>query len=763
MSPERRLREDDLHELALTAVLARTGGSAEDLGEAMRALDAHCVGRIRAWAARVPDPPVAARHTWITRRWARASAAHAGGGAPAAPVDIADLYARMAFPPRMARFHQQALDRLSALAEDTVRIQDLLHPDGDEGDVFSALAAYQDSAFSTYLNTVCGLVAAEAARGLDDPPRIVEVGGGAGVTTAAVLEHLGRASVDYWFTDVSRSLTTAARERLGPRRGLRFGRFDIDSDPLAQGALPASADLVVAANVLHNAQDTATALSHLRDLLAPGGLMAVVESVTDTPAVLTSMQFLLSHPTGAERVAPTDPRAGTDLVFLDTGTWRSCFAAAGLRPVLELPPEDSPLAAAGQRLFVLAADDTPPSPPPATGSGTAAVSRAVDTDVPDLAGRAARAAQHALAGVDPDLVLEARDLLDRATTGAMARALREVGALPVGEPRTPDRICADTAVAPGHRRLVRRWIRVLEASGHLEPAGGGRLAPADVLTAQESAAAWDRAARAWQAVAGAAETVGFARRCAQELPALLSGERSVVHLMFPEGRTELADALYREGAAARYQAAAAAEAVRATALAWRGGGPLRVLEIGAGTGVATDTVLPLLEGTRTSYTVTDVSPFFLEGARRRHGARPGVSFGRFDVDEDPGSQGYPPGSFDVVLGSGVLNAARDTHASLRHLAGVLAPGGRLVLTEPAREEPWVLLSQAFMMAPPEDERAELGTTFLSLDQWHRALDRAGFHRDLTLPAAEHPLAALGHHVFSARTGARPSRPRSPRP
>ncbi|MEV5409701.1 methyltransferase [Thermopolyspora sp. NPDC052614] len=181
-------------------------------------------------------------------------------------------------------------------------------------------------------------------------------------------------------------------------------------------------------------------------------------------------------------------------------------------------------------------------------------------------------------------------------------------------------------------------------------------------------------------------------------------------------------------------------------------GPVRILEVGAGTGATTEAVLPALDGVAADYLYTDVSRYFLDRARERLRDRAWVRFARLDIDADPGPQGYAPGSFDVVVGGGVLNAARDTDASVRWLAGLLAPGGWLVLSEPTVEEYWVMTSLAFMMADPGDGRAETGATFLTLDQWHAVLDRAGLRRAVTLPGAGHPLERLGHRVFAATTG-----------
>ncbi len=57
-------------------------------------------------------------------------------------------------------------------------------------------------------------------------------------------------------------------------------RFDMDRDTAEQGFSPASFDVVVSANAVHASADLPKALDRLRDLLAPGGLLILLESTT---------------------------------------------------------------------------------------------------------------------------------------------------------------------------------------------------------------------------------------------------------------------------------------------------------------------------------------------------------------------------------------------------------------------------------------------------------------------------------------------------
>jgi len=319
----------------------------------------------------------APRHAWIVRRWldelvASGWARRGGDGrvGDLRPVTRAELAAGLdaldgaraglGYPAPLTRFFREAIDELPRLLRDEVPLQALLFPDGD---VSTALGTYQDNTINRYLNAAAGAVLRRAAAGRPAPLRVLELGAGVGGTTATVLDALGEAPVDYLFTDVSPFFLDAARARFGDHPGLRHGLVDVNGPLPGQGLPAGGVDVVLAANVAHNAVHVPALLAGLRALLAPGGLVAIVESTREHYQALTSMLFLMSPRPGAPRPGTADARAGTDRIFLTRDEWRAALAAAGFRPVLDLPPPGSPLAALAQHLFVAAAPDPDRSRP----------------------------------------------------------------------------------------------------------------------------------------------------------------------------------------------------------------------------------------------------------------------------------------------------------------------------------------------------------------------------------------------------------------
>lgn len=368
-----------LHAAAITSV----GVPPSRLASAMRGLEAislHAIVRLLSDAGvfdgadpvRSADQVIhalraASRHAWLVRRWLAALEAcgllqrvgsgwrrTAGTSLESTVGDenggsLASCYDTLQFPAVMAEVHSRALQQLDRLVRDEVAIQQILFGDGN---VLSGLGAYQSNVFTGYLNAACGhVLQMQAARAMAAPVRVLELGGGVGLATAAVLQALGTRRVEYRFTDVSVLFSRAAQQRFGGRRRFATGRLDINADFEPQGIPPASVDAVLATNVLHNASHVGESLRRIRRTLAPGGCLVFTESTRENAALLTCMQFLLSPPAASPRGRWRDRRAGTDLIFIDEAGWRGELKQTGFEPRAVIPEPGSPLALAGQHLF----------------------------------------------------------------------------------------------------------------------------------------------------------------------------------------------------------------------------------------------------------------------------------------------------------------------------------------------------------------------------------------------------------------------------
>ncbi|KAL4934290.1 uncharacterized protein BDV17DRAFT_296996 [Aspergillus undulatus] len=177
---------------------------------------------------------------------------------------------------------------------------------------------------------------------------------------------------------------------------------------------------------------------------------------------------------------------------------------------------------------------------------------------------------------------------------------------------------------------------------------------------------------------------------------------------------------------------------------------LRIIEVGAGTGSMTNIMLRRLgrdDGSSSSndrryaqWDYTDISRSFFGEAQdefRQEGDR--MRFSTLDISQDPDSQGFECGTYDVVVASLVLHATPDLKTTLTNARSLLKPGGKLILNEITAThvirtafvfgllEGWWLGSEPYRNLGPCVDR----------DKWNELLLETGFSGlDVALPDYE---------------------------
>lgn len=113
---------------------------------------------------------------------------------------------------------------------------------------------------------------------------------------------------------------------------------------------------------------------------------------------------------------------------------------------------------------------------------------------------------------------------------------------------------------------------------------------------------------------------------------------------------------------------------------------MKILEIGAGTGGATVSVIEALTGGDgelfESYDFTDISSGFFEKAKalfKDTGEK--LRFRKLNVEDDPVGQDFNEGSYDLIIAANVLHATSSMKNTMSNTRKLLKPGGRLLLLE----------------------------------------------------------------------------------
>ena len=354
-------------------------------------------------------------------------------------------------------------------------------------------------------------------------------------------------------------------------------------------------------------------------------------------------------------------------------------------------------------------------------------------------------------GVNVETYVDKWCCLERLTTAHAVNTLRALGAFArPKEVHDAESLVLRFGIPAIYKLLLQRWLERLAAAGILR-VDGGKFVSDEPLTDPDLATLIRETE---QALADDPDLLAYIRNCGERLPQVMAGKESPLETLFPGGSSALAERLYAGANVNRYANAIVGAAVEAAARTSKANRPFRVLEVGAGTGATSATLLPLLDAARTGYVFSDVSDLFLTRAREKLVAFPFASFAMFDLEKDLESQGFALHSFDVIVGANVIHAARDLDGALKRMSLLLAPGGILVLVEATRHHGWFDFTTGLIEGWQhfaDDLRGD--HPLLTPEQWKDALSERGFAEVTAFPEEASPAEVLGQHVILARSHA----------
>ncbi|PYJ95439.1 MAG: hypothetical protein DME54_13440 [Verrucomicrobia bacterium] len=194
---------------------------------------------------------------------------------------------------------------------------------------------------------------------------------------------------------------------------------------------------------------------------------------------------------------------------------------------------------------------------------------------------------------------------------------------------------------------------------------------------------------------------------------------------------------------------------------------LRILEIGAGTGSASETLLRYFDqrgllSRIKRYLITEPSAFFRRRAQRELSSQyPNLplEWGALDLNSPWETQGVFPGDFDLVYAVNVLHISEDLLFSLNQARSALSEDGLLVIGEclrPYVNQPiypelmfQILESYADVQL---DSEMRPNPGFLTADQWRCAFTRAGFENVKVAPDVDRIREIYPHFFAGAICG-----------
>lgn len=205
------------------------------------------------------------------------------------------------------------------------------------GESHIAQSMYKKNPIAKYVNSITQEIflkyLEKIAKG--ETLKILELGAGIGGTTSELFEVLARQNVEYTFTDVTDLFVHEAQKLYGQYECMKFGVLDINDDFQIQGYDYANYDVIIAANVLHDAINLNKTIQYISNCLKPTGVLFLVETTKNLRAQMTSVGFIEGF------LDYEDERLNTNRPLLELSEWEQVLTKNGMKDVEVYPSSNS--------------------------------------------------------------------------------------------------------------------------------------------------------------------------------------------------------------------------------------------------------------------------------------------------------------------------------------------------------------------------------------------------------------------------------------
>ncbi|AKJ29421.1 beta-ketoacyl synthase N-terminal-like domain-containing protein [Caldimonas brevitalea] len=328
--------------------------------------------------------------------------------------------------------------------------------------------------------------------------------------------------------------------------------------------------------------------------------------------------------------------------------------------------------------------------------------------------------------------------------------------------RTHDTVSSlrtQAGVLPMYEPWLRESLRIFEQQGYLQRSADDiTLTSPPVATVDQLWPQWEQEKAQWLANQDLQAQMVLLDQTLRELPTVLLGKKLATQIIFPDSSLALVENIYKHNPMADYfnQALATRVAVYVEQRARQTPAtPVRIVEIGAGTGATTAVVLAKLAQLHPAiqeYCYTDLSKAFLSHAERSYGpANPFLTYRLLNIETPLPAQGFEVGGFDLVVAANVLHATRNIRHTLRQAKGLLKPNGLIFLNELTTHSLFNHLTFGLLEGWWLYEDAELripGSPGLLPQTWQHVLEAEGF-RGVSFPCPD--AMDLGQQIILAES------------
>ena len=344
--------------------------------------------------------------------------------------------------------------------------------------------------------------------------------------------------------------------------------------------------------------------------------------------------------------------------------------------------------------------------------------------------------------------------MDGISPCVMARSLWDLGYLRnTGEEITPEGIASKCSASAKYQPLMSQWLEALAGIGVVQRLTGATPgfagAPLDIVRVRERI---EHAISSLDKPTAYPGFIDYFKTCVAHQTDLLTGRSNPQKLLFPAGSSRLVEGLYRTNPAARMQNCAASAVVQAASRDWSGSRPMRILELGAGTGATTAALLAVLPG-QYQYHFTDISRFFLRRGARQLREHANLVYELLDIDRPGTEQGFERRSFDIIVAANVLHTSKYVDRALEHVHELLADDGVVIAIETTSNTTLQMITFGHFegVCHFQDIRRNSNLPFLSCLEWFGAFKAAGL-QSMAVPSPNAGSQGWTQHVLLGTRG-----------
>ncbi|MGD6960814.1 SDR family NAD(P)-dependent oxidoreductase [Fictibacillus phosphorivorans] len=329
-----------------------------------------------------------------------------------------------------------------------------------------------------------------------------------------------------------------------------------------------------------------------------------------------------------------------------------------------------------------------------------------------------------------------------------------------GERYSKESLFANLKISLKYRRLFNALLDVLSKSGFIR-CQGDFLETTSKISEENNTSSLSSIYHKKDALLfeypGIKAQIALLWRCYEHYPDVITGALSAADLIFPQSSMDLVEGIYKGNKTVDYFNELVVSSITSYIKHAKCSDKIKILEIGAGTGGTTSSILEAIDPyrERIQYTYTDISPAFTRYGLTNFGEKyPFVEFKVLNIEEDIMSQGYNPGEYDVVIAANVLHATRNIQITFKQIKALLKKNGWLVINEATSSMNFLTatfgLLDGWWLYEDSTQRIE-HSPLLNVKMWESKFKREGFYQSHILGLKEKEEWALKQNVLVAES------------